>query len=71
MSIQQLKAEALALPISERVSLAQTLWESIESDLPEADEDSVLNEAIRRDGEMASGAVKGRPHGEVIAATAR
>jgi hypothetical protein len=29
MSTEQLKEEAMALPLAERVSLAQALWESI------------------------------------------
>lgn len=57
MSTQQLTAEALALPMKERVSLAQALWESINAGLAEADEASAIAEAIRRNDELFSGAV--------------
>ena len=57
MSTQQLTAEALALPMKERVSLAQALWESINAGLAEADEASAIAEAIRRNDELSSGAV--------------
>ena len=33
MSTPQLTAEAMALPISERLSLAQALWQSIDAGL--------------------------------------
>jgi hypothetical protein len=62
MSIQQLTTEAMALPISERVSLAQALWQSI---------DAGLAEAFRRDEELASGVVQGRTHEEVMRAARR
>ena len=39
----------MALPLAERVSLAQALWESINFGLPETDERAAVNEAIRRD----------------------
>jgi hypothetical protein len=34
MSTEQLIADAMALPLSDRVSLAQALWESIDAGLP-------------------------------------
>lgn len=39
MTIEQLEAEALSLPVHERIRLAQELWESI---LPEAEADPDL-----------------------------
>jgi putative addiction module component (TIGR02574 family) len=71
MSTQELTAEAMALSLAERASLAQALWESIEGDLPSADPDSALREAIRRDDELSSGAVSGRTHEEVMQAARR
>lgn len=68
MSTVELTAEAMKLPLSERVSLAQALWQSIESGLPEADEKDTLNEAVRRSQELASGAIVGRSHDEVMQA---
>ena len=56
MSTEQLTAEAMALPLKERVSLAQALWESIDAGLPDTDEAGAIAEAIRRDEELSSGA---------------
>jgi hypothetical protein len=71
MSTEQLIADAMALPLSERVSLAQALWESIDADLPEADERAAVAGAIRCDQEFLSGRVAGRTHEEVMQAARR
>ena len=71
MSTQELTAEAMALSLADRASLAQALWESIEADVPKADADSALREAIRRDDELSSGSVTGRTHEEVMQAARR
>ena len=71
MSTEQLIAEAMALPLSERVSLAQALWESIDAGLPDADERAAVAEAVRRDKELSSGQVAGRTHEEVMEAARR
>lgn len=71
MSTQQLTTEAMALPLSERVSLAQALWQSIDAGLTEASESEAVREAIRRDEELSSGAVVGRTHEEVMQAARR
>ncbi len=71
MSNQQLTAEVMALPLSERVSLAQELWQSIDAGLAESDERGALNEAMRRDQELSSGVVVGRTHEEVMEAARR
>lgn len=71
MSTHELKEEAMALPLSERVSLAQALWESIDAGLADADEQTALQEAIRRDQELSSGAVAGRTHEQVMQAARR
>lgn len=68
MTTQQLTADALSLPIAQRVELAQTLWESIECGLQEMAPEEALQDAIRRDAELTSGAVIGRTHEEVVAA---
>ena len=67
MSSDQLTLEAIALPLRERVSLAQALWASIDTGLADAEDGVAVHEAIRRDGELTSGAVKGRTHDEVMA----
>jgi len=71
MSTQELTMEAMALPLADRISLAQALWESIEAGLPDTDEGSALREAIRRDEELSSGSVAGRTHEEVMQAARR
>lgn len=71
MSTEQLTAEAMALPLKERVSLAQALWESIDSGLPDTDEAGAIGEAIRRDEELTAGAATSRTHEEVMDAARR
>ena len=71
MSTQQLKHEAMLLPLSERVSLAQALWESIDAGLADTDEGVAVREAIRRDQELSSGTVSGRTHEQVMQAARR
>ena len=69
MSTHQITSEALALPISDRVSLAQNLWQSI--GFAVAKDHEAIFEAIRRDEEISSGVVAGRTHEEVIQAARR
>ena len=71
MSTQQLTIKAMALPISERVSLAQALWQSIDAGLEAVKDREALAEAIRRDEEISSGVVQGRTHEEVMLAARR
>ena len=71
MTTEQLIADAMALPLAERVTLAQALWESIDAGLPDADERAAVTEAIRRDQELSSGRVGGRTHEEVMQAARR
>jgi putative addiction module component (TIGR02574 family) len=71
MSTQQLEQEAMALPLSERVSLAQALWESIDAGSADIDEEAAVREAIRRDQELSSGDVAGRTHDQVMQAARR
>ena len=68
MSTEQLTKEAIDLPLRERVSLAQRLWESIEQGVVDAEERQVVVEAVQRDGELTSGLIVGREHGEVMQA---
>ncbi|MEO6871056.1 MAG: addiction module protein [Chthoniobacterales bacterium] len=71
VSTQQLKQEAMLLPLSERVSLAQALWESIDAGLTDTNEGTAVREAIRRDHELSSDAVSGRTHEQVMRAARR
>ena len=52
--------EAMALPISERVSLAQALWQSIDAVLEASKEREALTKAIRRGEELSSGMMQSR-----------
>jgi len=71
MSSEQLKQEVMALPLSEQVSLAQALWESIDAGLADTDQRVALREAVRRDQEMSSGVVDGCTHDQVMQAARR
>jgi len=71
MTTEELMADAMALPLAERVSLAQALWESIDAGLPDADALAAVNEAIQRDEELSSGKVTGRTHEQVMRAARR
>ena len=69
MSGKQLTQEAMALPLAERVALAQTLWHSIEGQSAGKIADEVnwaVHEADRRDRELSSGKVAGRSHKQVM-----
>ena len=60
MANEHLIQQALARPLSERVALAETLWQSIiaEPKVDAADDErSAVEMATRRDAEPASGAV--------------
>jgi hypothetical protein len=71
MSAQQLATEAMALPLAERVALAQALWESIEGRVKDTDETAVVQEAVCRDEDLSSGAVVGRAHETAMQAARR
>jgi hypothetical protein len=71
MSKEQLIAEAMELPLPERVSLAQLLWQSINEGLAESVGGNSVEDAIVRDEELSSGAVKGRSHDDVMRAARR
>ena len=71
MSTKQLTAEAMALPIAEKVSLAQALWQSIDAGVPDSDERAAVREAVRRDKELSAGTVVGLSHEEAMKAARR
>jgi len=74
MSNEMLTLQALALPLQERVALAEALWQSIDEG-PGADssieEQAAVEQAQRRDAELTSGAVAGRTHDEVMESARR
>ncbi len=74
MSKEQLTEAALALPLAERVSLAQELWQSIDGGAPASareEQGEALAEAQCRDAELSSGAATARPHEQVMEAMRR
>lgn len=80
MQTNDLIRQLIALPLPERVVVAQELWQSIAEGAPvgtaeerqEADEQAdAVQTALRRDAELTSGAVIGRTHEEVMEAARR
>lgn len=74
MANEQLTRDAIALPLKERVRLAETLWESIHLDnfsSTGSDEGDTLAQVLRRDAELSSGSVEGESHDEVMGAARR
>jgi len=71
MSKDQFIAKAMELPLPERVSLAQALWQSIDAGLAVTDESDAVREAVVRDRELSSGDVASRTHEEVMQAARR
>lgn len=68
MTTEQIIADAMALPLAERVAVAQMLWESIDAELHDTDERVAIAEAIERSEELSSGKVRGETHEEVMEA---
>jgi hypothetical protein len=68
VATEQLTSEAMALPLLERVSLAQALWESIGEGLGESAEKAASADSILRDQEISSGSVNCQSHEDVMRA---
>ncbi|HQU42474.1 MAG: hypothetical protein B7Z73_08915 [Planctomycetia bacterium 21-64-5] len=71
MQTDELVQQLIALPLPDRVTVAQALWESIDEGLATdvADEQrDAIQAAVRRDDELSSGSVVGRSHEEVMQA---
>lgn len=66
MTIQELTEQVMALSLTERVNLAEALWLSIGEELGAVEEKELIEEALRRDAELTSGAVVGLTHEEVM-----
>lgn len=71
MAIQQLTEQAMALPLAERIGLAEALWQSIGEGLRAGSEAEAIEQAERRDAELASGSATGRTHEEVMRSARR
>ena len=70
-NLTEVAHQALALPVSDRILLAQKLWDSLEEAEESAatdDESETLREAGKRDAELSRGSVTGRSHEEVMEA---
>jgi len=70
MSIDQLTAEALRLPVKERAFLAGSLWESLEdpsATTPQTEDSAALALAMERDQQIEAGLVQAVPHEEMMA----
>ncbi|MGC4002078.1 MAG: addiction module protein [Pirellulales bacterium] len=62
MSFHELTGAAMALPLEDRVALAQALWGSIDAGLPDIEEREAILDAVRRDRELSSGSVVAIPN---------
>lgn len=71
MKTRPLAEQVMALPLAERVDLAEALWQSIGEGLQAGGESEAVEQAARRDAELASGATSGRSHDEVMKAARR
>ena len=71
METRRLTAQLMALPLAERVDLAEALWQSIGEGLRAGEEQAAVTLARSRDAELASGSVSGRTHDEVMKAARR
>jgi putative addiction module component (TIGR02574 family) len=71
MAIQQLTELVMALPLAERIDLAEALWQSIGEGLRAGEEGEAIEQAARRDAELTSGAASARTHEEVMQAARR
>jgi len=70
MSIEQIAAEALRLPVRQRAFLAESLWESLADPYESAEEKSeaeALALAVERDRQIESGEVQPVSHAEMMA----
>lgn len=71
MTTQTLVEQAMALPLEERIGLAEALWQSISEGLPSGDQREAIQQATRREGELTSGVALGRSHEDVMNAARR
>jgi len=71
MATNELIEQAMALPLADRVAIAEALWQSIDEGLPASTEQDAIEQAFRRDAELTSGQVESRTHEEVMKAARR
>jgi len=70
-AIEEIEKEVLALPLEQRVSLAEALLGSLPSPAEETTEAEEMAEAARREKEIESGRVKPRSEAEFWRRVAR
>jgi hypothetical protein len=71
MQTDDLVRQLIALPLPDRVTVAQALWQSIDEGLATDaadDQQDAVQTALRRDEELSSGLRIGRSHEEVMEA---
>lgn len=68
MTTQPLIEQAMALPLEERIVLAEALWQSIDEGLRAGSERDAIAHAVQRDAELVSGNVAGCSHEQVMQA---
>ena len=71
---EDLEQRVMALPLADRVALAEVLWESIDPAVgapPASEEKEAVAEACCRDRGLAAGTTKARSHQEVMTAARR
>ena len=68
---QELTEQIMALPLEQRVGLAEALWQSIGQGLQTSGEREAIEQAWRRDADLTSGAAPARTHEEVMQAARR
>ena len=69
MSIDQIAAEAMRLPVRQRALLAASLWESLEESFEGAvvsDDAAATALAVERDRQIEAGEVKAVTHDEMM-----
>jgi hypothetical protein len=66
MSTEQITAEAMALPLPDRLSLVQALWRSIDAGLPDSYERDVMRETARHERELSIGKMGRRDRGQAM-----
>jgi len=66
LSNTDLTAQALALPLGQRIELAQQLWNSIGGPEPAWTDEEIIKEALRRDAEITAGLAETFTHEEVM-----
>ena len=71
MVTQELTEQIMALPLEQRVGLAEALWQSIGQGLQSGGEHEAIEQAARRDADLTSGAALARTHEEVMQAARR